>query len=213
MDPIYLTEVSTPATPPAGRLAVYAKADHLLYYKNQEGVEVKLGPAGVAPQAFPVSSIFISVVSTNPATLLGYGTWTAFGTGRMMVGLDLNDSDYNTAEQTGGAKTHTQTVAEIATHTPVINAHNHTQDAHTHTDSGHAHTQDVHTVLNVGSGIFALGSGGTAAQGTTQGASAVISTTTATNQATTATAQSIGSSSPMDIKNPYIVVYMWKRTA
>jgi hypothetical protein len=213
VEPVYLTEVATPATPPAGRLAVYAKSDHYLYYKNQEGKEVFLGPAGAAPQAFPVSSVFISVVNTNPATLLGYGTWAAFGTGRMMVGVDPNDTDFNTAEQTGGAKTHVQTVAEIATHTPVLNSHNHTQDPHNHTQDPHSHTQDVGTVLRNGSGIFALGSGGTAAQGTTVAATATNQAATATNQAATVTAQPIGSSSPMDIKNPYIVVYMWKRTA
>ena len=35
--------------------------------------------------AFPVGSVFLAVVSTNPATLLGYGTWSAFGAGRLLV--------------------------------------------------------------------------------------------------------------------------------
>ncbi len=65
---------------------------------------------------YPVGSIYISTVSTNPGTLFGVGTWTAFGAGRTLVGLDSGDSDFNTVEKTGGAKTHTLTVAEMPSH-------------------------------------------------------------------------------------------------
>lgn len=54
---------------------------------------------------WPVGSIFISTSATNPATLLGIGTWTAFGAGRVLVGYNAGDSDFNTLEGTGGAKT------------------------------------------------------------------------------------------------------------
>jgi len=77
-------------------------------------------------QAFPVGSVFLSVVSTNPATLLGYGTWTQIAQGRALVGQDPGDADWDAPEETRGAKTHTLTVAE----TP---SHNHSQDAHSHT--------------------------------------------------------------------------------
>ena len=60
-------------------------------------------------EAWPVGAIFISVVATNPATLLGFGTWTAFGAGRVMVGLDTSDTDFDVVRETGGAKTHTHT--------------------------------------------------------------------------------------------------------
>lgn len=58
-------------------------------------------------EAWPVGSIFISVVSTDPATLLGFGTWSAFGAGRVMVGLNATDTDFDVVRDTGGAKTHT----------------------------------------------------------------------------------------------------------
>ena len=58
-----------------------------------------------APDAWPIGSVFIAVVSTNPNTLLGYGTWSAFGAGRVLVGLDAADPDFDTVGETGGSKT------------------------------------------------------------------------------------------------------------
>ena len=66
--------------------------------------------------AWPVGSIFIAVVSTSPATLLGGGTWSAVAAGRMLIGLDSGDATMDTAEETGGAKTHTLTEAEMPAH-------------------------------------------------------------------------------------------------
>jgi microcystin-dependent protein len=60
--------------------------------------------------------VFISVVATNPATLLGLGTWVAFGAGRVLVGIDAGQTEFDTAEETGGAKTHTLQEAEIPSH-------------------------------------------------------------------------------------------------
>ena len=68
------------------------------------------------PSPWPVGSVFLAVVPTDPATLLGYGTWAAIGAGKMLVGYDAADSDFNAAEKTGGAKTHTISVAEMPTH-------------------------------------------------------------------------------------------------
>ena len=64
---------------------------------------------------WPIGSIFISVVATNPATLLGFGTWVAFGSGKTLIGIDSSDTDFDTAEETGGAKTHKHTVDVGAT--------------------------------------------------------------------------------------------------
>ena len=71
--------------------------------------------------AFPVGSIYMNCSNaTNPGTLLGFGTWASFGAGRVLVGLDSGDSDFDGAEETGGSKTHTLSIAELPAHTHTI---------------------------------------------------------------------------------------------
>ena len=55
---------------------------------------------------YPVGAIYISTASTNPSTIFG-GTWASFGQGRVLVGVDSSDSDFNTSQETGGSKTQT----------------------------------------------------------------------------------------------------------
>jgi len=69
---------------------------------------------------YPVGAIYTSVLSTSPASLFG-GTWVAFGAGRVLVGINSSDSDFNQSQETGGAKTVALSIAEMP--------------AHTHTDS------------------------------------------------------------------------------
>ena len=53
--------------------------------------------------AYPVGAIYMSVSPTSPASLFG-GTWTQWGSGRVPIGVDANDSDFNTVEKTNGTK-------------------------------------------------------------------------------------------------------------
>ena len=64
---------------------------------------------------YPVGAIYMSVVSTSPASLFG-GTWAVWGTGRVPVGINGSDSAFNTVEKTGGAPTHTLAIGEIPSH-------------------------------------------------------------------------------------------------
>jgi microcystin-dependent protein len=66
--------------------------------------------------------------------------------GRTLVGHDASQPEFDVLGETGGAKTHTLTTAQMPSHTHVQNAHNHTQDAHGHniSDPSHAHTQAAH---------------------------------------------------------------------
>jgi len=47
--------------------------------------------AAAALTPFPVNSVFMAVVSTNPATLLGYGTWSQMATGTLLVGITITE--------------------------------------------------------------------------------------------------------------------------
>lgn len=65
---------------------------------------------------YPVGSIYFSTTQTNPGSIFG-GTWVAWGSGRVPVGVDITQTEFNTVNKTGGAKTHTLTIAEMPAHT------------------------------------------------------------------------------------------------
>ena len=82
-----------------------------------------IGTSAIFLAAHPVGDIYLSVNPTNPGTLYG-GTWVAWGSGRVPVGVNTSDTDFKTVEKTGGAKTHTLTVQEIPNHAHDLNAVN-----------------------------------------------------------------------------------------
>jgi len=143
---------------------------------------------------YPVGSIYVNATSsTNPGTLLGFGTWTAFGAGRVMVGYDSSNSLFDTAEETGGSA---DAITVSHTHTATSSV----------TDSGHTHSI---TTASTGSGAssgYTYGNdNGAASSNATQSATTGISVST--------TISSTGSSGTNANYQPYITVYMWKRTA
>ena len=81
-------------------------------------------PATLASQllsmVYPVGSIYMSTANTSPANFLG-GTWVAWGSGRVPVGVNASDTDFNSVEKTGGEKTHTLTIAEMPSHSHSTN--------------------------------------------------------------------------------------------
>lgn len=77
--------------------------------------------AGLMNLVYPVGSVYINVSdSTNPGTLLGFGTWVALGAGRMIVGYDSGDTNFDSAGETGGANTVTLTTTELPAHTHTV---------------------------------------------------------------------------------------------
>tara|TARA_R110000868_G_scaffold178826_1_gene418683 strand:- start:4995 stop:5666 length:672 start_codon:yes stop_codon:yes gene_type:complete len=140
---------------------------------------------------YPVGSIYTNAaVSTNPATLLGFGTWSAFGAGRVMVGLDAGNAAFDTAQETGGSAD-----AIVVSHT-----HSATSSV---SDPGHNHTIGFqNNTIDQNGGTAALVKQGTS---NTSTASTGISVSTSIS--------STGSSATNANLPPYIVVYMWRRTA
>ena len=64
---------------------------------------------------YPIGSIYQSTEPTNPATFMG-GVWERFGNGRVLVGVDETDADFNAANKQGGEKAHTLTIDELPSH-------------------------------------------------------------------------------------------------
>ena len=82
---------------------------------------------------YPVGSIYTSTVATNPGTTFGFGTWDAFGAGKVLIGQDTGDASFDVLEETGGSKD-----ATLPSHT------------HTLTDPGHLHAGGRLSFLNSG---------------------------------------------------------------
>lgn len=164
---------------------------------------------------YPIGSIYSSTVSTNPGTLFGFGTWVAYAAGRVMIG---NGGGY-TAGSTGGsadaiavAHTHTYsstTGTESATHTHTISI----------TDPGHIHSANVYqNGYDNYQGRFSADSWNGASTLNTNSATTGITASAGTESAThthavSGTTDSTGSSGTGANLQPYVVVYMWNRTA
>jgi Collagen triple helix repeat (20 copies) len=145
------------------------------------------GPPGDVSAAWPVGSIFMSVSPTNPATLLGLGTWVAWGTGRVPIAVDTADTDFDTVEETGGSKT-----------VNLSHVHSH---AHTHVQQDHVHNLFMSNNTAIGGSTSRTND----AQAGSPGTLTTGQPSAANTGANLSTAQSI--------VQPYITCYMWKRTA
>ena len=66
-------------------------------------------------KVYPIGSVYVSVNSTNPSELFG-GTWERFANGRVLVGVDEDDNDFNEVEKESGEKKHTLTINEMPNH-------------------------------------------------------------------------------------------------
>lgn len=172
----------------SSQLSRLAKGTGLQYLRVNSGATAYEFATIDLSTVWPVGSIYMNAgVSTNPATLLGFGTWAAWGVGRVPVSLDVGQTEFDTLEETGGFKTHTLTIAELAVHTHIQNSHSHSTK-----DQG---------IVDPGGGSFIV------AKQTGGG------TDSDTVIATTPTNQNTGSGSAHNNLQPYITCYMWKRTA
>ncbi len=155
---------------------------------------------------FPVGSIRMTTSTTGATTFLG-GTWVLWGAGKVPVGVDANDTDFNTVEKTGGAKTVTLTAANMPSHNHALSSGTVTVTeaaAHTH--------QAASGTYKVGSG-----SGSNYKYFTNNGSTGPATTGSGGGHTHTATLSgntgSKGSGTAHSNVQPYITCYFYKRTA
>ena len=84
-------------------------------YDESMGGALQLKGEDILKRMYPIGSIYMSVNNTNPHGLFG-GIWVLWGAGRVPVGVDTSQADFNTVEKTGGEKMHILTIEEIAPH-------------------------------------------------------------------------------------------------
>ncbi len=146
---------------------------------------------------YPVGSIYTSINNTNPGTIFG-GTWIEFGSGRTLVGVDTNDNDFRQVEKTGGDKIHQheyglqyggwwgQTAIENATNVGLLNYS--ASNEISLTGRGQNYSTEAYQVNNaLATSLKSISDG--------------VLYRMIANTSSTSTLQ------------PYITVYMWKRTA
>ena len=147
-------------------------------------------------KVYPVGSIYMSTVSTNPATLFGFGTWEAMPAGRVLLaqGKSSWGTTYN-AGSTGGEATHQLTVGELPTHNH--SGSTNTTGEHTHTfavtsdESGNDSNKPTVGYNNAGT----------------------YTTSSAGNHSHTLTINNTGNNQSHNNIQPYIATFIWKRTA
>ena len=150
---------------------------------------------------YPVGSIYISTVSTNPATLFGFGTWEAMPAGRVLLaqGKSSWGTTYN-AGSTGGEATHQLTVGELQ-------SHNHS--ASTNTTGEHSHSVQCNAPHNdpVWSNGNILG------RAETKYGINSYTTSNSGNHTHNIVINSTGEGQAHNNLQPYISCYIWQRTA
>lgn len=125
--------------------------------------------------------------------------------GRVAVGRDSGQTEFDVLGETGGAKTHTLTTGEMPTHS-------HTQNSHSHADFGHNHTQDSHNHALFGNLLSATGAVRRQPISSSGSDNVVTGSVVATNQPAnsgiqpqTATNQNTGSGGSHNNLMPYLV--------
>jgi len=149
--------------------------------------------------AYPVGSIYMSTVATSPATLFGFGTWVAYGSGRMLISADAT----YTAGSTGGSATTTLITANLPVH-----SHSATSVSNT-SDPGHSHNSSIGSGFISNGGPESLAGGPNLPFGRP---STTASAVTGLSVSTTTTIGNTGSGTAVTTISPYIAVYMWNRT-
>ena len=168
-------------------------------------------------EMYPVGSIYFSVKNENPSSKFG-GTWVAWGSGRVPVGVNSSDGNFNSVEKTGGASTVTLTTAQIPKHTHSVSGYTNSTGSHAHIEndllwanekSTTGGSSDKHQVVRGGAGGVWLTC---RTQGGGMRAELQTLRTGLHSHTFSCTSESSGSGNSHTNLQPYITCYMWKRT-
>ena len=169
----------------------------------------------ILEEMYPVGSIYFSVKNENPSSKFG-GTWVAWGSGRVPVGVNSSDGNFNSVEKTGGASTVTLTTAQIPKHTHSVSGSTNSTGSHSHYEHDNLWANQPATTGSSAQHQVPC-SGGVWFTCRTQGGGmrAELSTDSAGSHSHTfsCTSGNSGSGNSHTNLQPYITCYMWKRTA
>lgn len=162
---------------------------------------------------YPVGSVYINASSTsNPSSLLGFGTWVSVGDGRVLVNQDTTDTSFDTLGKTGGSKN-----SIVVSHTHTYSTTTSSNGAHTHTinDPGHSHSIEAQNggISSPPSYVALTGVLQSSVNTSTATTGITINSNGSHTHTLSGTTDSTGSSGTNANLQPYVVVKMWKRTA
>lgn len=146
---------------------------------------------------YPIGSVYTNATdSTNPGTLLGFGTWVQFAAGRMALGFGQGTDtrgdtvNFNSVGDTSGEYQHVLTIGEMP--------------AHDHVDNRNAYDSNNILMRRSSTGI-----------GSPNGSDTTVGEVQVTGSGAydDPYPRIEGNNEAHNNMPPYIVVYMWKRTA
>lgn len=177
-----------------GGISIYASPDGSGSSVDIDGNTININGKSFLDRTYPVGSIYMSTNATNPTNLFG-GTWVAWGAGRVPVGFNGGDGNFNSSEKTGGSKTiNIQHIHGLSNARAAVGRADSSLSTMSYTSGGNPHNVYFDREFSYYGGI----SGGSKHATDT---SLIYGNT------------NNGGSTAASVLQPYITCYMWKRTA
>lgn len=175
-------------------ISIYALPDGSGSSVDIHGNAININNKSFLDRTYPVGSIYMSVNNTNPKDLFG-GTWVAWGAGRVPVGFNGSDGNFNSSEKTGGSKTiNIQHNHGLSNARAAVGRADSSTSTISYTAGGNPHNVYFDREFSYWGGIAGVSKH-------------------ATDTAKIYGNTDNGGSTAASVLQPYITCYMWKRTA
>lgn len=177
-----------------GGISIYASPDGSGCSVDIHGNTININGKSFLDRTYPVGSIYMSTSATNPTNLFG-GTWVAWGAGRVPVGFNGGDGNFNSSEKTGGSKTiNIQHNHGLSNARAAVGRADSSTSTISYTAGGNPHNVYFDREFSYWGGIAGVSKH-------------------ATDTAKIYGNTDNGGSTAASVLQPYITCYMWKRTA